>query len=64
LRKTAASHCATLEQASRLLGHASTSTTKRNYRDPRVVEQTEPESELMKALSHPKPRWFPAWLTG
>jgi integrase len=58
LRKTAATHCATLEQASRLLGHSSPTTTKRNYRDPRIVEQAEPESELMRALSKPKRSWL------
>jgi integrase len=58
LRKTAASHCATLEEAARLLGHASPATTLRSYRDPRVVKATAEQSELAKALERPRRSWL------
>lgn len=58
LRKTAASHCATLEDAARLLGHSSPATTLRNYRDPRVVKESETQTELAKALEKPKQSWL------
>jgi integrase len=64
LRRTAASHCRTLEQASMLLGHASAATTMRSYRDPRIVQDATPQSDLIDALSKPRARWLPAWLTG
>jgi integrase len=62
LRKTAASHCATLEGAQALLGHGSSATTRKAYRDPRITSPT--ESALIDALSKPRSKWFPAWLTG
>lgn len=62
LRKTAASHCATLEDASRLLGHASGRTTRDSYIDPRVRGRV--TSALEEALARPRSRWLPQWLTG
>lgn len=64
LRKTAASHCATLEDARRLLGHASSATTAANYRDPRVASQESPTQALINALEAPKRRGWFGLLTG
>lgn len=58
LRKTAASHCDTIEDARELLGHSSVSTTLQNYWDRTV--RPKPTSKLHDALakvSPPPPKW-------
>lgn len=63
IRKSVASHLPSLDDACEMLGHSSSATTRRNYRDPRVADNRELLGKLFDPAEKKRRGWL-GWLTG